>query len=208
MGWMSNYCQQFKILAQYVKNRTQERYYGVVPYDWRPPQIVYFLKCKFWTKPTTIKPRTLKHGYCDKTELLPYLMFECLTQFIETECSPGPVAWYSSWPGNKFNHQWNTIQNGKQKYAMDELLDLYYWWSMVYLKEYPEVEKILWNEINNNEPIHYGKGKYWTPTFNCDTKKDVWKRCMKALNKLDEIMFAELTNRMKRLSDVRGFMWT
>jgi len=200
MGWISFWTRGIKKIHSNVKNRTENWYY-TLPHHLRPPQIISYLKNRFWHKPTTIKPRSLDHDWCDMVALLPHVMFECLSRFIENEC-PGHVDWYSDWPGNKFEH------NSKQKYGMDELLDLYYWWNVVYLKEYPDVEDILWKEAYKNRPnIYIDNNYYWNPQFDTSEKGLVWHRCVTAATKLDEIMYEELEKRMKRLVEVRSFMW-
>ena len=91
---------------------------------------------------------------------------------------------------------------------MDEMLDLYHWWINTYTHEYNEVQDILYAEIRNNEPIHFGKGDYWKPTFDNDDKSITWSRCMKAGSKLEYMQECELEKNMKRLIDVRVYMWT
>ena len=212
MGHLSNYLQKCYILWQDIKNRTQNRYYDIVPYEWRPSQIFSSLKDNLWHKHTTVKPRSLGNNWCDIDHLMSHTMFELLSRFIEDECSPGHVRWYGEGGFDKFDF------NGKHKYIMDELLDLYYWWNFVYLKEYKEVEEILWKEIDKNQPdqlvVKTKIGYLYNPTwFNKrqDEIKDkltIYKICFKAMNKLEIRMEKDLNDRMKRLVDVRRVMWT
>lgn len=65
-------------------------YWRLIPYDWRPGQLLYRMKCFFFKRYTTVKPRYLPHTWCDRTAVLPHMMFEILSQFLEKECGVNP----------------------------------------------------------------------------------------------------------------------
>jgi len=183
-------------------------YWHMLPYDWRPGQIWYRLKCLTWNRYTTVKPRYLGHTWCDRTELMPHMMFEILCQFVERECSPGWVEWYGEC-GHKI-----TV-DGEEKYVMDEMKDLIAWWHQVWNKEVGEVEDILWAEAHKHSPTSYfepleGSDEFfeWKQRFASDGDKEIWKRCMNALNHLERIMAVTLEERLHRLIKLIPYMWT
>jgi hypothetical protein len=99
-------------------------YYKIVPYHWRPKNIWYALKCKFWHRYTTIKPRGLSHEWLDRDLLLLHMIFEILCQFVEKELIPseGQINWES---------------DEEHKFAKKEMLELYHWWLNEYDEDYP-----------------------------------------------------------------------
>ncbi len=178
-------------------------YWKIIPYDWRPGQIWYRLKCWIWHRYSTIKPRYLGHTWCDRSYLLPHMMFEILSQFVEKECSYEFVEWYGE-NGHKIN----------DKYVRDEMQDLYDWWHYVYNKEYAEVSKILWAEANKHKPhtefipIVGSDSSRWDPQFNTEEDKLIWRMILDAINKLDRRMDQDLQERLHRLVNIIPYLWT
>ena len=178
-----------------------------VPYDWRPGQIWYYLKCWAWHRYTTVKPRYLGHTWCDRTELMPNMMFEILCQFVEEECSPGWVEWYGE-VGQKI-----TV-GGQEKYVMDEMRELIKWWHEDWHKIYPEVGDLLWAEAGKHLPIQ----EYTIiegadlldclPQFKTEEDETIYNLCMAALNKLEQNMYRALADRLHRIIPLIPFMWT
>ena len=96
-------------------------YWKTVPYNWRPAQIIYRLKCFLWYRHTVVHPKTLPfYTWCDRCTLLPHTMFQILADFIEQECSPGHIDWESS------GHEIEV--DGVIKNVRKEMQDLYDWW--------------------------------------------------------------------------------
>ena len=189
-------------------DKIKHAYWHTLPYNWRPGQIWYRLKCWVGKRYTTVKPRYLRHTWCDRTELMPHMMFELLCQFIEQECSPGHIEWYGEW-GHKI------AVNGKEKYVMDEMKDLIAWWHEVRNKEYEEVSDILWAEAEGHSPTPYfepfGDSDElfeWKQRFASDGDKELWKRCMGALTNIERIMNEALEERLHRLIKLIPYMWT
>ncbi len=182
-------------------------YWHTLPYNWRPGQIWYRLKCWVWKRYTTVKPRYLGHTWCDRTELMPHMMFEILCQFVERECSPGHVEWYGEY-GHKI-----TV-DGEEKYVMDEMKDLIAWWHAVWNKEVEEVDDMLWAEAEGHSPTSYfepfgDEGLFeWKQRFTSEGDEEIWKRCMKGLNNLEYIMAVALEERLHRLVKLIPYMWT
>jgi len=177
------------------------------PYDWRPGQMWYHFKCFAWHRYSTIRPRYLDHSWHDRRCLMPEMMFEILSQFLEQECSPGHVEWYGDYP--------HIVQVGDvKKNVMDEMKDLYHWWHTVWQKERPEVDEILWAEVEKHPstslftPIEGTNLSKFDRQFETEEDEAINHTCMMALNKLDDIMDAELNKRLHRLINVIPYMWT
>ena len=75
-------------------SKIKHKYWKIVPYDYRPKNLWYKLKCFLWHRYTTIKPRELDHTWCDRCELIVYTNFEILQQFVEEEMY-GRICWDS-----------------------------------------------------------------------------------------------------------------
>jgi len=175
------------------------------PYDWRPHQIWYRLKCFLWHRYTTVKPRYLAHTWCDRDTLLAHMMFEILSDFIEKECSPGHVEWYGE-------HGHKIEVAGEEKYVRDEMQDLYDWWHVVCQTEYPEVDDLLWAEANKHRPTRNlrqeGEFSVWDPQFPIEEDKELWNNCVRATSKLEQMRVTDLQRRLHRLINVMPYMWT
>lgn len=176
------------------------------PYDWRPWQVWYRLKCFLWHRYTTVRSRYHGHTWCDKTELVPHAMFELLSRFIEQECSPGHVEWYGEW-GHKI-----TV-DGEEKYVRDEMQELYDWWHITWNGEVEEVNDMLWAEADKHSPVsmwapYRDDLVEWKPEFDTDEDKAIYKCCLRACNKLERIMDAALQERLHRLVNIITYLWT
>jgi len=182
-------------------------YWKIIPHDWRPGQIWYRLKCFFWKRYTTVKPRYLHHTWCDRCELMPHMMFEILAQFIDDECSPGHVEWYGE-GGHKI------IVNGEKKYVLDEMKDLVAWWDTVWNGEWEEVNDILWAEANKHDPEttwtkeDEDQMSFWDPQFRETEDGELWHKCVGAVNKLERIMHKAREERLHRMIAIFPYMWT
>jgi hypothetical protein len=188
-------------------------YWGIVPHDWRPGQIWYRFKCWAWHRYTTVKPRYLDHTYCDRTMVMPHMMFEILCQFVEQECSPGCVEWYGEW-----SHK--VAVDGEEKFVMDEMKELVEWWHTVWNKEVKEVEDMLWAEAERHQhtdehtPVE-GKDLFegvslyeWEQHFATEEDKAIYNRCVMGCNNLDRIMHKALEARLQRIIPLIPSMWT
>lgn len=183
-------------------------YWKIIQYDWRPGQIWYRLKCFFWHRYTTVKPRYLHHTWCDRCELLPHMMFEILAQFIKDECSPGYVQWYGE-DGHKI-----TV-NGEEKFVLDEMKDLVAWWDTVWNKEWEEVNDLLWAEAHTHDPTSEWTEcddrpglSYWDPQFRETEDGEIWHFCVHAVNKLERMMHKDREERLRRMVAIMPYMWT
>jgi len=198
-------------------DKVKHTYWNVIPYDWRPGQIWYRFKCWAWKRHTTVKPRYLPHTWCDRCSILPHMMFEILSQFIEKECSPGIVEWYGE-NGHKI-----TV-DGTEKYVMDEMKDLCSWWHEIYNKEYERVDNVIWELIHThnlgpqgdwdemNDPLVDDDGEVyayrWNPKYETAEKETLYHMLLNALNRLEREQHEDLEEKMIRLCKLRAYMWT
>jgi len=178
---------------------------------WHPHNLWYKFKCWAWKRYSTIKPRYLDHTWCDRTELLPHMMFEILSQFIENECSPGHVEWYGEY-GHKI-----TV-DGEEKYARDEMQEIYDWWNTTVQKEYPAKWDEWHERMRKHEPnelfVDYcdddGVLEYceYNPQFDTPEQKEAYKEVCQECDKLEKEIADKYNEMMHRLINIRHYMWT
>ena len=116
-GYACNYCGITFEDQKTIWDKIDDIYISIVPYEWRFRQVWYGLKCRFWHRYTTIKPRKLDHTWCDRSHLLPHMMFEILCQFVERELCLPHVNWES---------------DERHSNAKKEMLALHKWWTEEY----------------------------------------------------------------------------
>lgn len=146
----------------------KHKYWNIISYDYRPFQLYYRIKCFLWHRYTTIKPRTLKyHTWCDRCTLLPHIMFEILSQYIEREAEN--IEWYGEY-GHKIN------VDGKEVFVRDEMQFLYDWWHKIYLGEYPNQTEETWKNLSKSKPEFYiDANNMWNPKFSTEEKAMAYK---------------------------------
>ena len=166
-----------------------------------PRRIWYKLKCFFWHRYTTVKPRWLKyHTWCDKDYLLAYASFEILARFIEKECSPGIVEWYGS-------QQYMVKVRGKMTNVRSEMQVLYDWWLKTYLKKYDQLDEQIWAKIHPIEKMVVKNSQLKFEHKNEEDKQTA-KRLYNMLRYLEIRKERELDNMLCRLMRIRQYMWT
>jgi len=185
-------------------DKIKNYYWQLWPYNWRPGQVWYRLKCFVWHRYTTVKPRYLPHTWMDRCEIMPHVMFEVLCQFLEKECNPGNKEWYGE-HGRK-------LDSGK--YVMDEMKDIAEWWTGVWNKAYPEVCDQLWKEANKHPPVSEFEPcddnphlVSWDLKFANDNDDEIYHRCLSALNKGERAMEEQRIEMMHRLVTITPHLW-
>lgn len=119
-------------------------YWRMVPYNWRPSQIWYRLKCWAWFRYTTVKPRTMPwNTWTDRTDLMPHMMFELLADFIEKEK-----------PAEHFD-----IEKSHHKANWEKMFEAYRWWKEVYVPAYQadeadDLEDVLVQRMHDLVDVH------------------------------------------------------
>ncbi len=186
--------------------RPEWAYYAMVPYEWRPGQIWYRTKCFWWHRYSTVKSRHLSHTWCDKTEAIPYTMFEQLERFVEDECGPeGNVSWYHEFAGK-------ITVDGHEKFVRDEMDDLLTWWNYVYLK----ADDHCWNLVKDvKSPSRMfvecedmpGCSEY-DPQFESEEVRDTYNKAYKAYSDYEQKMDKELQEHLHRLVNILRWLWT
>ena len=153
----------------------------------------YKFICWLWYWHTTIKPRYVDHTYHDTTSLMPHMMFELLSRFIEEEADD--AVWY---------HEYATLINGKN--IRDEMQELYDWWHKEF-KEYDEIEDIIFNELEKHSPLSIF-GDYFNPKYRTNEDKIIYECLLTALNKLEIIRENDIKIKMIRLVKITEHLWT
>ena len=210
------------IMVKFCKNeksslfhKIKKTYWNIIPYDWRPQRLLYRIHCFLWYRYTTIKPRTLNyHTWCDRSILIPHIMFEILSQFLEKECSPGHVEWYGEY-GHKIE------VDGKQVYVMDEIKSLYDWWHNDYGKEYQRKCDEIWEEVESCRPEYYfrkieshpqsrGHEDYYEydPKFNTQENKVKYKNLINEIHYIESYYEEQLQKNLHRLVNIIPYLWT
>ena len=194
----------------------RHKYWRTVPYDYRPWEIWYRLKCWAWRRHSTVRARYLPHTWVDRVAVLPHLMFEVLSQFIEKECMPDEIV---DWKGS--GHM--VTVDGVERNVRDEMQILYDWWHQSYNKEYEEVHEILWKEIRKHPadrefipvnkaheevPDEDAEWYLWEQEFPTPEDEEIYDRCIMACSKLERMQREKLEEMMHRLVKLTPYLWT
>lgn len=193
------------------------KYWDILPYDYRPGQIKYRIKCYLFKRYSTVKPRYLDHQWVDRSHLLPHVMFEVLSKFVEDELKykkedfPGIVDWYSG-------HAKIKVDSG-DKLVIDEMIDLYEWWHSVQDYE-PYAKWHKWRELHTTkedridrvasvdeygDPLTY----HWDgPDWDSEENKLEGDRLFDEAKQAERHLEYKLTQNMIRLVKLRQWMWT
>lgn len=109
-----------------VFDRLEKVYHTIIPHRFRLAQIWYKIKCRYWKRYTTIKPRKLDHGWCDRDHLLIHAIFEVACQFLEKEVAMTANEW-----------EWQREHNPEFYASWEEMRKLRDWWLYDYDEDYP-----------------------------------------------------------------------
>lgn len=158
-----------------------------------------YLKGRFWKKHTIIHPRHLHYTWCDKTELIPHLVFESLCQFVENEKPFENVCW----------DHYNDYKKVKKI-----IKDNYRWWNEVYIpwfwkgKVYNQIWKIMPERISTFQKDSSGKYFRYSPKYHSKEDKQFERILFKVLTESDERVSEELTQRCQDIISIRTYLWT
>lgn len=164
----------------------------------------YQIRGFLWDRYSTIKPKHLPHTWCDRCTLMPHLMFQVLSDFIEKEYPHGYIQWRpkeGDWPPMKID-----TPNGSV-YAIDEMLELYRWWHEEYIpyfngELYSKIEKEMNPPENGVKFVETEDGMFQMVTT--PEQDAFYKRLNEEENKIKD----QLMENMIRLVKVHRFMWT
>ncbi len=192
-------------------------YWRNIPHNWRPGHIWYCLKCFLWHRYTTYKPRTLGHTWCDRSELIPHMIFEILSQFIDKECDPGPIDWYGEHghkiiPGVNYDCYDKDRNHPDCVYALDYMKELRNWFYDIYLKEIDDT-CTEWYEFHKEHCVlrserstkHTSKSIFdYDSPENKKRDRELMDEAQAKENRLNQ----KLEDKMIEIIKIRGFMWT
>jgi hypothetical protein len=192
LWWKFTYCDWFPYSIKKI-------YYKILPYDYRPGQLWYKTKCFCWHRYTTVRPKGLGHGWCDRDHLLVETMFTILSDFVENECVESIVDWY--------HENGHTVKvNGVEVRAIDEMLSLYNWWHLKYKKAYKEIEESWWDKAMALEKED--QDEIFNPKFKRAKDKELHSFYVRRAMNVETLVDEELQEMLKRLVNVRRSMWT
>lgn len=196
-----------------------DKYYDIVPHDYKPRELWYKLKCFLFKRYSTVKSRHLGHTWVDKVELIPYTLFEMLENFVEKECSPGCVEWYGEY-GHKI------LVGMEYKYVRDEIDDILRWWNEEFIPysqgKNPKLEALwkLEKEIAGNRNFfdfgfengeYEGFGKIYTYDPERTLGKEKYKEYQnihKQIWEFEDKMDQKLEEMCHRIINIRRYLWT
>lgn len=158
-----------------------------------------WIRFRTWDKQHVLKIKTLKPGWMDKDEVLIHAMFQILCNFIEQEKPAECIDWDA---------------DPKNAKAWKEVQFLYDWWKNNRLKrkdpfddpsfKAPEWKFIPRKKKDTNEETLYGiEWVYENPEH-----EKLWKKKCEEHRQWEEHCHAEDNEMMKRLIDIRDFLWT
>jgi len=128
--------------------------------------------------------------WCDRDHIILHACFQCLVDFMEKENPDEVVDW-----------EWNE----EHRKAWEELVDLYHWWKNIRPYRVSPLDMIdlpsdymVWQKAENSEfsKIYFNDEKY--PNM---------KKLFEEDRELEMKWLEEDRRNLKRLIDVRGYMW-
>jgi hypothetical protein len=187
--------------------RLKYAYWWTVPYEWRPGQLWYALKCRLWKRYSTVKPRWLGNTWVDRDTLLVHLMFEVLGQYLEREAGPPTPAETSPC---EYADAWADTRR--------ELRELWRWWTEEYLTaderleekylkgiESPKLRGVDVPEVPPEEQVGLRASIF---QFSSDEAHMRWAEATTGKAYAEMKLEDELTTRLKRLVELRKGLWT
>lgn len=155
----------------------------------------YKIKC-FFKRYSTVKPRYLDHTYCDSVELMPHLMFELLSRYVEEEADT--IEWYGEY-----------LHMIKGENVRDIMQKLYIWWNDIYIKKYDEVADIIYAEMEKHEPSNiFDSENFFNPRWDSKEDKAIYKRLQAAWQKIEVIKEIDLEIKLLQLLKIRRYLWS
>jgi hypothetical protein len=199
-------------------DKIKNLYWSTIPYDYRPHELWYKTKCLLWKRYKIVNPRYLPYTWTDKDNLLAHAMFEILSKFLEKECSPSIVDWYSEDIPHKINIE------GRNRHVIDVMWELYTWWHQIYNKYYVKIEDELYAlqgehspslsecffDDEDREGYKFFDMRQAFNKNNCLTKDDekIYYRLVDSMRTFEYFTYEELQEKLHTIIEVRRYMWT
>ena len=175
---------------------------------WHQSDLWYRFKCWAWHRYSTVRPRYLGHTWVDRCELLPHVIFEIISDFVENECSPGHIEWYSE------NSHKVTV-NGKEKFVRDELQDIYNWWHKKMHGSYPALEDELLEKMamcSSDRELHAIPGNprlmEWRQEWDDPERESDYKSLSEQYREFEDRVDREKLEYMHRAVNCYRSLWT
>lgn len=103
----------------------------------------YKFSCWGWKRYTTVKPYKLDHGWIERSDLLPHVIFQCLVDFVENSIIPQGYDKLYTEEEIKDAPEYNKWMLEEHNKFTKEMLFLYNWWKEWHEeKDYEEWEKL------------------------------------------------------------------
>jgi hypothetical protein len=203
-------------------HRSRYRVGGKLPDMW------HYVKCRLWKRYTTVTPRSLPPTWCDRDHLILHANFEILMDFVENEL---PHSWSVKdleaeiakevAPGDWQQEQSRAWCESALP-STKEIEFLYHWWTVLRPAREAEYDRRLmaWSELHQRQRSNYTEANpSWQKTDNPHLHRyslpedapepEGLAAAHKAMREMDdEIRDAEDNAMLKRLIDIRGYLWT
>lgn len=196
----------FTSLVRALKTKIRYAYWSIIPYDYRPNNVWYQLKCYLWKRHSTVKSRYLPHTWCDKVDLIPHTIMEMLSQFIEQECSPGWVDWYCCPKTIEFyGNDWN---------VRDLMQHIYDWYHQVYIPKSNNNRSVDWYNFaakhsrTPEEKLENGLIRWLNPIWDSEENKKIGSRLFQRSIKIEAALERQLDEYCITIIRMREYMWT
>jgi len=191
---------EFKQLKSSVESILKEEPKGIIKflgdiwfeityYCWSKPSDAYYWIRNFLFNRYDLIPTGLNKGqWCDKVELMLYGMMGMIVDFVEGEECFERIVW---------------DDDPLHKHAAEEIRAIYGWW-----KHYPEREKEISDKLTEWHDAKFAGCKdNWLDRLNTKDTPEV-KQMFDDLQALEEKLHEEEQEYLKRIVDIRAFLWT
>lgn len=180
------------VLQKYI-NKIQKKYWKIVPYDYRPGQLWYRLKCRLWHRYNVVYVKTLPSTWVDRDHLLLHAAFQILVDFIERE---DPVNTINIW----YSDEWYPSREAEWM----ELYGLYSWW----IYEYPNPQHDKTLEKYHAIPSKEDDDNFFHSIYQNKQDEELAEQIFKQYMPESEAFDAKVDENLAKLISLRGHLWT
>lgn len=172
-------------------------YWDHWPYDYRPGQIWYRIKCRFWHKYNIIKIKKLPSTWCDRDRILFHANMQILVDFIERE--------------KPYEHI--VIEGGNHDAEWAELKVIYDWYKK-YPEPYKSQEEEIYKKLESSTPWEpFGEEDKETlsngmTVYTMSECPEDRSKIYQELNDLENKLFNDEQDMLQRLIKIRWILWT
>jgi len=181
--------------------------YWKIPYDYRLSSLYY----KYWKNrnKNLVVPKYLgRHGWTDRCELLPHILFQILDDFVQNECMPVEII---DWKASDRRVE----VNGESINVRDEMTAILEWWNNIYNKEYPQKCKEMYEEMNKCKGAYHftpleenSEFCTWDIIYPSEEQKKRANKLHDELWKLERKMEEDRISYMIRIVNISQYLWS